>query len=93
MKYLFLIEKYWVPYNILTDSQPQQNLRWELGLANKLWMIFSLIITLLLPLNIAFNDYREKALRQEPQYIFENGLLTCCGFECRFFHGFAVDSH
>jgi hypothetical protein len=35
-----------------TDSQPQQTLHWELGLANKLnilccWMIFRLIITML----------------------------------------------
>jgi hypothetical protein len=86
-----------------TDSQPQQNLRWELSLANKLdilccWVIFSLIITFLLPL-IAVNREigfvihhtfvdrlcREKVLRQEPQSSFDNGLWTCCGFRCGFF--------
>jgi hypothetical protein len=43
----------------LFGNQSQQNLRWELGLANKLdilccWVIFRFIITLLLPL-IAVN--------------------------------------
>jgi hypothetical protein len=48
-------EKHWFAYAAFTDSQPQQNLRWVLGLANKLdilccWMIFRLIITFMLPL-------------------------------------------
>jgi hypothetical protein len=51
---------------ILTDSQPHKNLRWGLGLANKLhvlccWVIFRLIITLLLPL-IAFNREMEQVI-------------------------------
>jgi hypothetical protein len=57
------LDKYWIAYTILTDSQPLQTLHCKIGLANKLdilccWVIFRLI-TLLLQL-IAFN--REKKL-------------------------------
>jgi hypothetical protein len=48
-----------MPLSLTAFSQPQQNLRWELCIANKLdifccWVIFTLIITLLFPL-IAIN--------------------------------------
>jgi hypothetical protein len=49
------------------DSHPQQNLRWELGLTNKLdilccWVIFGLIITLLLSLSAFNREIREIGL-------------------------------
>jgi hypothetical protein len=71
-----------IPYSLTTSHQ--ENLHWELGLANKLdifccWIFFRLIIALPLIVKHGLDRfYREK--------------LTCCGFWCTYF-GCEVDSH
>jgi hypothetical protein len=83
------LEKYWFAYTILADSQPQQNLRWKLGLANNIlccWVIFRLLITVAVEIGLVIHHTFVvqfcivKVLRQEVQHRFEDGLLTCCGF-------------
>jgi hypothetical protein len=79
------LEKYW-----FANSQPQQNFRWKL---RDPLLLFCLLLPLIVInretglIQYTFVDrfYREIFFRQELQLCFDDGMLTCCGFKCRFY--------